>query len=81
MSALGSELSEALRSARADLTIGPTFAQTVEQACRELDRIAADCADDSSSVQNFETRYPMQSERDVHQTTVRDSLGDNVDLF
>ena len=72
MARLGSELSDALRSAREDLKVGPMFAQTIAQACGELDRLAAQCASDSSGsgVQDFEARYTMQSERDVHQAIV-----------
>ncbi len=80
IASLGSELSEALRSARAELKVGPLFAHTIAQACGELDRVAAGCAV-HSGIGEFEKHYSMQSERDVHASVVRDGLGDNVDLF
>jgi methyl-accepting chemotaxis protein len=90
VAALGSELGAALRSARAELKVGPVFAETVARARGALDRIDGDTASGPADLEEFARHYTMHAEREVHESVVRgetmaavapEGLGDNVELF
>lgn len=91
IAALGSELSAALTAARAELKVGPLFAEAVARARDALDRIEGDTATAPADLEEFARNYTMHAEREVHESVVRGEmvavavpeghLGDNIELF
>jgi methyl-accepting chemotaxis protein len=94
----GAKLEEEIGGLRRDFSAGRLFAGVVDRARGELKRLGGESASSQSTdtvreeLENFASRYTMQTEREVHQqitgggavaveTGPADALGDNVELF
>jgi hypothetical protein len=82
IAALGSDLGREIQAVRAGLSAGRLFAQTVQSARDQLQRIASetepvpqDAPDLAASLdlERLSGRYTMQAEREVHENLIRGS--------
>ena len=80
---LGSRLGDAIGELRGGLSASRQFAQVVNRACRELERIGAAASpaaspdagsDPSPGLEDFAHQYTMQMERDVHESVTRGTV-------
>ena len=97
IAALGDALAREIAPVRAEFSAGTLFSSVVNQARRELERIAGHDGSRSEegdrALEALARNYTMQTERDVHNSVVFGSisesaptssggdLGDNVELF
>jgi hypothetical protein len=84
IAALSARLAEDISALRSSLTAGKIFADVVQGARKELERLGAQCGDEpgrasagasTGQLDNLAKSYTMQTQREVHESVVRGAAG------